>query len=90
MQVHIRQAKIIDNKSDLNDKVADIIIEKGSLIPTVVKGRVANSSISVDGKEVWKGKDLCISPGWVDVFADYREPGFEQKENIHSGVTLIH
>ncbi len=86
MQVHIRQARIIDTRSDFHDTVADIIIENGKIKNiTTLKGAKA-SSISIDNKEVWTGKDLCVSPGWVDVFADYREPGFEQKETIHTGL----
>ncbi|MES2703752.1 MAG: dihydroorotase [Bacteroidota bacterium] len=30
--------------------------------------------------------EVFISPGWVDVLADYREPGFEHKETLASGL----
>lgn len=89
MHVHIRQARIIDTRSEHHNKVADIIIEDGkikSLNAAGAKSKANNSSISVDGKEVWKGSDLCVSPGWVDVFADYCEPGYEHKETIQSGL----
>jgi dihydroorotase len=90
MQVHIRQARIIDSRSKLHNKVADIIIENGKIASisstSSQAGKGKTSSINVNGKEVWKGKELCVSPGWVDVFADYREPGYEQKETIASGL----
>jgi len=90
MQVHIRQARIIDRRSEHDNKVADIIIEDGKIKKIAPSGSpeggVKYSSISIDGKEVWKGSGLCVSPGWVDVFADYREPGYEHKETIASGL----
>lgn len=85
MHVHIRHARIIDTRSEHHNKVADIIIEDGK-IKGISNASGKTSSISIDGKEMWKGTGLCISPGWVDVFADYREPGYEQKETIASGL----
>ncbi|RYZ34517.1 MAG: dihydroorotase, partial [Sphingobacteriales bacterium] len=35
---------------------------------------------------VVEAEGLAVSPGWVDVFADYREPGYEQKETLESGL----
>src|SRR5690349_20898649 len=99
MHVLIRQAKIVDPRSEFHDKVVDISIEDGKIkdispLPASPKeGRVEASSIEIDGKEtisfpLGEGQDgaLCISPGWIDVFADYREPGFEHKETIASGL----
>ena len=79
MQVLIHKAKIIDPQSEFHDQVVDVLVEDG-----VIK-KIAGS---IDGKSatVIEAKGLCVSPGWVDVFADYREPGFEQKETIQSGL----
>ncbi len=79
MQVHIRKARVIDPQSGFHDKVVDIL---------VVDGIIQNIGASVSSKSatVIEAKGLCVSPGWVDVFADYREPGFEQKETIASGL----
>ncbi|MFI4963380.1 MAG: dihydroorotase, partial [Legionellales bacterium] len=44
------------------------------------------ANIKCDADVVIDAKGLCVSEGWVDVFADYREPGFEHKETIASGL----
>ncbi len=91
MQVHIRQAKVIDQGSEFHNKLVDIIIKDG-LINKITRSasRSTESSIEVSGKKVYtaaKGEGpLCISAGWVDVMADYSEPGFEHKETIASGL----
>ena len=79
MQVHIRKARVIDPQSAFHDKVVDLLIEDG-----IIKN-IANT-INSKAETVIEAKGLCVSPGWVDVFADYREPGFEHKETIHSGL----
>jgi len=79
MQVHIRKARVIDPQSAFHDKVVDLLIEDG-----IIKNIAA--SINSKAEKVIEAKGLCVSPGWVDVFADYREPGFEHKETIHSGL----
>jgi len=84
MQMHINGAKVIDPRSDLHGKLVDIETTKGKHTVSVSKSK--GSSITVDGKEVWAGKDLYISTGWVDAFADYREPGYEHKETITTGL----
>lgn len=99
MHVLIRQAKIVDPRSEFHEKTADISIEDGkvrniSLVTASPKGEKAKaSSIEIDGSEAFsfplgEGQDgaLCISPGWIDVFADYREPGYEHKETIATGL----
>ena len=79
MQVHIRKARVIDPQSAFHDKVVDLLVEDG-----IIKNIAA--SINSKADTVIEAKGLCVSPGWVDVFADYREPGFEHKETIHSGL----
>ena len=37
----------------------------------------ADKEIAADG--------LCVSPGWVDMFANFADPGYEYKESIESG-----
>ncbi len=79
MQVHIRKARIIDPQSNFHNKVADLLIEDG-----IIKN--IGTVITAKGATVIEAKGLQVSPGWVDVFADYREPGFEHKETIESGL----
>lgn len=79
MSVLIRQVKIVDPQSEFHNKVVDILIEHGAIskIETFLNA-VSDQVIEENG--------LCISPGFVDVFADYREPGYEHKETIASGL----
>jgi len=74
----IRKARVIDPQSSFHDKVVDLLIEDG-----VIKN--IGAKISAKGEAI-EAKGLCVSPGWVDVFADYKEPGFEHKETIASGL----
>ena len=79
MQLHIRKARVIDPQSKHHDKVVDLIVEDG--IITAI-----GATVKAKADMVIEAKGLCVSPGWVDVFADYREPGFEHKETIESGL----
>jgi dihydroorotase len=79
MQVHICKARISDTRSQYHGKVMDLLVEDGIItrIAASIK-TTADVLIAADG--------LCVSPGWVDVFADYREPGNEHKETIATGL----
>jgi len=79
MSVLIRQAKIVDPQSEFHNKVVDILIEKG-----VVSDIAASLNVSAD--QTVEADGLHIAPGFVDAFADYREPGYEHKETIASGL----
>ena len=79
MQVHIRKARIIDPRSGFHNKIVDLLVEDG-IIKNIATTIIAKADTIIEAK------GLCVSPGWADVFADYREPGFEQKETIESGL----
>jgi dihydroorotase len=79
MQVHIRKARVIYPGSRYHDKITDLLIEDGIIVQIA-------ASIKSSPDVVIEAKGLCVSTGWVDVFADYREPGFEHKETIASGL----
>jgi dihydroorotase len=79
MAILIRGAQVFDGSSPYHLKTVDILIDKGQ-ITDIAK------SIKTTPKKVIEGNGLCVSPGWVDVFADYCEPGFEHKETLRSGL----
>lgn len=79
MAILIRGAQVFDGSSPYHLKTVDILIDKGR-ISDIAK------SIKTSVKKTIEGKGLCVSPGWVDVFADYCEPGFEHKETIATGL----
>lgn len=78
MDILLRQVTIIDSSSPFHNKKADILIQKGKIIE--INDKLANSAdkiIDVQG--------LYVSIGWVDVFAQIPDPGFEYKETLESG-----
>jgi dihydroorotase len=81
MQVHIRKARVIDAGSRYHDKVVDLLVVDG-----IIQQIAGSIKLAVAADMVIEAKGLCVSAGWVDVFADYREPGFEHKETIASGL----
>ena len=79
MKILIKQATIIAPYSPLNGQIKDILITDGKI--TTISDAV---TVKADQTIIQNG--LCVSIGWMDMFADFGDPGFEQKENIESGV----
>lgn len=69
---------IIDPSQSLETK-RDLLIRDG---------RVAEiaESIAADNAEVFDASGLIVAPGFIDLHVHLREPGFEYKETIESGV----
>ena len=78
MKILIKQARIIDPSSPHNGQIADIFIENG-LISQI------SGQLNPDADQVVSLEGLCVSPGWVDVFASFADPGFEYKETLETG-----
>lgn len=74
----LKSARIIDPQSPHHLKVYDILVRKGK-IAKIAKGITARKV------QVVEHKGLHVSPGWVDLKANFRDPGFEYKEDIESG-----
>lgn len=78
MKLLIKQASIVDPLSPFNGQTADIFIENGIITQIGQKLSVkADQEFSMDG--------LCVSPGWVDLFANFADPGYEYKETLETG-----
>lgn len=78
MKILIKQAVIVDPSSPFNGQTADIFIDNG-IISQV------GSSLSVAADQVINQPGLHASPGWVDVFAHFADPGYEYKETLETG-----
>ncbi len=80
MNVLIKSAKVIDNNSNFNGKIVDILIEKGiiSKIGSNLKNPKKIKEISFN--------DLHVSTGWFDMRANFCDPGHEYKEDLNSGL----
>ena len=78
MNILIKSVKIIDPNSKHNNKIMDVLIEKGKI------NKIAKSIKNKDEIE-YKIKNLHLSPGWFDLHANFGEPGYEQQETIATG-----
>ena len=78
MKVLIKQAKILDPGSAFHQSIQDILIVDGTIDEI-------NSSISAEADTTIEREDLHVSPGWIDVFANFCDPGYEYKETLVSG-----
>ena len=78
MTILIKQACIVDPSSSLNGQITDIFIENG-----IIKQIGKKLSVSAD-KEI-NIEGLHVSPGWMDVFSNFADPGYEFKETLETG-----
>jgi len=78
MNLIIKQAKIVDPTSSHHGKVVDIHISNGKIISI-------GKNLKAKGAREVALPQLHVSPGWVDIFADFADPGFEFRETISSG-----
>jgi dihydroorotase len=78
MTILIRQAKIVDPTSPFHLSQQDLLIEKG------IFKQIGTVTTSAD--QVIEANGFCISPGWVDLFAHFCDPGLEYKETIETGI----
>lgn len=75
----IRQARLIDAVRQL-DFIGDILVDDGQIVASgTAIGRGPDGCIEVDGT------GLVVCPGFIDLHAHLREPGFEYKETIETG-----
>ncbi len=78
MKVLIQQAVIIDPNSPHHLSKKDIFIDNGQI-------RQIADSISEAADTVIAEPGLHASCGWIDPFADFSDPGYEQKETLETG-----
>lgn len=78
MKLILRQATIIDPGSPHNATTQDILIDDGTVTQIA-------SSLHVSFDEEIAVGGLHISPGWIDPFANFCDPGYEFKESLESG-----
>ncbi len=77
--VMVRHARLLDPLKGL-DFVGDILVANGqiSAVERAIEGLP-------DGCKVIDGTGLVVSPGFIDLHAHLREPGYEYKETIATG-----
>lgn len=78
----LKNGRVIDPDSG-RDEVADILIEDN-----IIKDIAPNIKIDESNAEVYDCKGCIVGPGLVDIHVHFRDPGFEYKEDIHSGAKV--
>ncbi len=74
----IKKARIVDPENPLNGQTMDLLVHQGRI------EQIA-SSLSSPADQIIELPGLHVSPGWVDLFAHFGEPGYEQKETLETG-----
>ena len=77
MDILVRQARIIDPSSPFHQQTIDLFIQNGRITEAGSIDRAADQVVSAEG--------LCLSPGWLDSFAHFCDPGMEYKETLETG-----
>lgn len=78
MKILIKNGHVVDPKNKI-DEVTDLLIEKGLIAK--VAGKITDKA---DREVDAKGKIVC--PGLIDVHVHLRQPGYEYKETIETGL----
>lgn len=78
MRVLIRQAIIVSTSSPHNGQKKDILVENG-LISSI------SDNIAETADLVIEKPGLHVSIGWMDTFAQFCDPGFENRETLETG-----
>jgi len=79
MDILIKSATIIDTQSKHHLKKRDLLIKNGKIEKIAEK-------IKADNVKVIEAKGLHLSKGWIDLQANYQDPGFEYKEDLQTGL----
>jgi len=78
LKILIKNGRLIDYLSDF-DGITDIYIEDGTI-------KEIGNELEYIADEIIDCTGLCIIPGMVDMHCHLREPGFEYKESIETGI----
>jgi dihydroorotase len=78
MTTLIKQVKIADTNSPFNGKIKDIIIDHHKIVSI-------EDNCTQNADQIIDGKDCFVSPGFVDPFVHFCDPGMENRETLDSG-----
>ncbi len=78
MTTLIKQVKIADKLSPFNGLIKDILIEDHKIVSIT-------DHFSGKADAIIQSEELIVSPGFVDPFVHFCDPGLEHRENLHSG-----
>ena len=75
----VQGGRVVDPGQGI-DAELDVVIENG------VVARLDEHVEPADGDEVVDARGLVVTPGLIDVHVHLREPGFEYKETVRTGL----
>ncbi len=78
MKLLIKKVLIADKKSPFSGLTKDILVIDGKI-------SLISDEITSPADETIETEGLIISQGWVDVFTDFADPGYEYRESLESG-----
>ena len=78
MTILIKQARISCIGSPHHGQINDLLIIDGKI--QQIAGFITESA-----DKTITTKDLCVSIGWMDIFANFGDPGYEHKETLVTG-----
>ena len=78
MTTLIKQVKIADVHSPFNGKIKDILLDNHKIVSIT-------NNCTVKADQTIDAKDCIVSPGFVDPFVHFCDPGMENRETLHSG-----
>src|SRR4051794_9240041 len=78
MNILLKKVLIADTSSPYFNAVKDVFVQDGII-------QIVDDNIDAEADYVLNEPYLVASPGWIDVFADFADPGFEHKETLESG-----
>ena len=78
MKLLLKQVIITDKNSPYNGQQKDILIEGGKIVSI-------EEDLSSEEAQNISYDNLFVSPGWVDIFAHFCDPGYEHRETVETG-----
>lgn len=79
MKILLKQTTILDRASAFYNQKKDILITDGKI------SKIADSITEEDVKVI-SSNELYVSQSWVDLKADFCDPGFEYNEDVQTGI----
>ena len=77
MKLLIKSVRICDQNSSFHKKKVDVLVENGKI--SKIGSGLKGGSRSIEGNGMW------LTPGWMDAWASFGDPGYEHKEDLNSG-----
>ena len=80
MKLLLKSVTIVEKGAKLNGSKRDILIDGGEIT------KIAASIKPEEKTKLVKGENLHVSAGWLDLGANFCDPGYEFKEDINTGL----